>query len=127
MSLSLPIPVRLRRKGGVVVQDCDIYVGRAQHQGGWHLDSSIWANPYKVNRDGTLGEVCTKYYWYIKSRPDLLAKLPELCGKRLGCWCDIVERNDRSLLDRMNRPQCHAEVLMRLAYDRFTEENSGTQ
>lgn len=115
----LPTPVRLRRKGGVVIQDCDIYVGRAQHQGGWHLDSSIWANPYKVAKDGALDEVCTKYYWYVRGRPDLMTQLPELYGKRLGCWCDIVEQH-RPLLDRLNRPQCHAEVLMRLAHDQLS-------
>ena len=38
--MSRPIVVRPRVKGGVIVQDCDIYIGRKQTQGGWNLKES---------------------------------------------------------------------------------------
>ena len=33
---------------GVVVQDCDVYVGRKLFMGGWKLKQSKWHNPFKV-------------------------------------------------------------------------------
>lgn len=68
----------------------DIYIGRP----------SIWGNPFRVGIHGNRREVIKKYEAYILSRPDLMAKLPELKGKILGCWC---------------KPQaCHGDVLARL-------------
>jgi hypothetical protein len=113
----LPTPVRIRRANNQVVQWCDIYIGRRSTQGGWNLPASIWANPYVVRQGteiSTVEQACTHYYWYVKGHPELLAKLPELEGKKIGCWCDIT---DRPLLDRLNHPQCHGEVLMRLVYE----------
>lgn len=69
----------------------DVYVGRP----------SEWGNPYSEGRDGGRAEVIAKYDAYLEGRPDLLAKLRSLRGKRLGCWC---------------WPQaCHADVLARRA------------
>jgi hypothetical protein len=31
--------------------------------------------------------VVARYREYLLSRPDLMALLPGLRGKRLGCWC----------------------------------------
>jgi hypothetical protein len=78
-----------------------VYVGRAMHRGGWHLDGSPLASPYRPGPDGTRQEVVEKYRAYLLSRPDLLAQLPALRGRRLGCWC-VPER-------------CHAEVIAELA------------
>lgn len=68
----------------------DIYIGRP----------SPWGNPFVIGRDGTRAEVVEKYRKYIKSAPRLLARLPELKGKRLGCFC-------------APRP-CHGDVLVEL-------------
>jgi hypothetical protein len=69
----------------------DIYIGRP----------SEWGNKFVIGKDGTREEVITKYEEWIKTQPELLAKLPELRGKVLGCWC---------------APQaCHGDVLARLA------------
>ena len=68
----------------------DVYIGRP----------SKWGNPFKSGRDGTLEEVLEKYYDHIMSRPDLLAALPELEGKVLGCWC--------------NPKPCHGDILVGL-------------
>lgn len=60
-----------------------------------------WGNPFRIGPDGTREEVIEKYREWIKTRPDLLASLHELKGKRLGCWC---------------KPQaCHGDVLAELA------------
>ncbi|QBX38634.1 DUF4326 domain-containing protein [Brevundimonas sp. S30B] len=55
----------------------DVYIGRP----------SKWGNPFEIGRDGTRGEVIEKYREHVLTRPDLMAALPELRGKTLGCWC----------------------------------------
>lgn len=104
---------RIRRKNGQIVQGCDIYIGRRQTQGGWNLEGSKWQNPFKIGKDQTATDVCSKYYDYVKNGP-LMAELEELRGKVLGCWCDIVESPGRTLEQRLNNPQCHGEVLLKL-------------
>lgn len=69
----------------------DTYIGRP----------SKWGNPYVIGRDGTRIEVIEKYGDHIRQRPDLLAALPELKGKVLGCWCAPKA--------------CHGDVLVALA------------
>jgi hypothetical protein len=78
----------------------DVYIGREIRRYG--LTASKWANPYKVGRrDGTREEVIVKYEHWLLSQPDLMAALPELTGKVLGCWC--------------TPKPCHGDVLVRLA------------
>lgn len=67
---------------GVRVVHCkkepfDVYIGRG----------SKWGNPFIVGKHGDRAEVISKYEMYIMTRPDLVASLPELAGKTLGCWC----------------------------------------
>lgn len=45
--------VRIRRKGGVVVQDCDVYIGRRMTQGGWNLKDSMFMNPLQSGKRST--------------------------------------------------------------------------
>jgi hypothetical protein len=77
---------------------CDVYIGRTW--GGWRR--SVWANPFRVGRDGTRAECVEKYRAWIQKRPALLARVGELRGKRLGCWC-------------VGRGACHGHVLAELA------------
>lgn len=92
--------VRMRRKGGKVVQDCDVYVGRRCTMGGWNLPESKWHNPF-VARDRDRSVAAAQYREWIQKQPELMAALGELKGKVLGCWC---------------APQsCHADVLAELA------------
>ena len=77
----------------------DIYIGRAVPRCG--LAASKWANPFKIGKDGTQNEVIAKYEAWLKTQPGLMAALPELKGKVLGCWC-------------APKP-CHGDVLARLA------------
>jgi hypothetical protein len=75
----------------------DIYIGRP----------SKWGNPFS-HKIGTLArfqvgsiiEAIESYRKWIKTQPELLAALPELKGKTLGCWC---------------KPgPCHGDVLVEL-------------
>ncbi|MFD3451395.1 DUF4326 domain-containing protein [Streptomyces sp. NPDC058691] len=78
-----------------------VYVGRPAHRGGWHLPGSPLASPFRPGPDGTREEVLDMYRDYLLSRPELLAMLPDLRGRRLGCWC-VPE-------------PCHAQVIAELA------------
>lgn len=69
----------------------DIYIGRP----------SIWGNPFVIGRDGDRGEVVAKYAEWIKTQPALLAELPKLKGKILGCFCAPLA--------------CHGDILADLA------------
>lgn len=69
----------------------DIYIGRP----------SPWGNPYIIGKDGTRERVIAKYRTWLLTQPGLLAQLPALRGKILGCWCSP-------------RP-CHGDVLAELA------------
>ncbi len=69
----------------------DIYIGRP----------GPWGNPFTIGPDGTREEVIAKYAAWLRTQPRLLALLPTLRGKRLGCWC---------------APQpCHGDILAELA------------
>jgi hypothetical protein len=76
----------------------DVYIGRG----------SKWGNPF-THRQGTQAAhvvgsreaAIAAYEEFVLERPDLLAALPELQGKTLGCYC---------------KPKaCHGDVLARLA------------
>lgn len=73
----------------------DVYIGRP----------SKWGNPIPVpkgyDRDTDPEEILGRYELHVRSRPDLMAALPELRGKVLGCWC--APR------------RCHGDVLVRMA------------
>ncbi len=62
---------------------------------------SKWGNPFQIGRDGTRAQVIARYERWISTQPELLAALPELAGKTLGCWCALQA--------------CHGEVLARPA------------
>lgn len=69
----------------------DIYIGRP----------SKWGNPFEIGKDVTREEVIAKYINWLETQPQLLAALPELKGKILGCWCSPKE--------------CHGDILAELA------------
>jgi len=78
-----------------------VYVGRAMRRGGWHLAASPLACPYRPGPDGTRAEVIAAYRERLLGRPDLLALVSQLRGRRLGCWCAPLP--------------CHADVIAELA------------
>ncbi len=69
----------------------DIYIGRP----------SKWGNPFRVGVHGNRDQVIEKYKAWLHTQPRLLAALPELRGKVLGCWCKPLA--------------CHGDVLAALA------------
>jgi hypothetical protein len=78
----------------------DVYIGRGR--------GSKWGNPFAVkqgtlarHRVATIEVALTRYEAWIRSQPELMAALPELRGKVLGCWCAPGP--------------CHGDVLARLA------------
>ena len=114
--------VKLKRSGGKIVQDCDVYIGRRIAMGGWNLPQSKWANPFKLKdfertseekygkeKDGGKGptagmkKLLEAYYSYVVSKKELIDSLPELDGKVLGCWCKKKESDP-----------CHGDVLVDL-------------
>ena len=67
----------------------DVYIGRP----------TKWGNPYTIGTHGTREEVIALYEVWIR-KSSLMADLPELEGKVLGCWC---------------APRaCHGDVLLKL-------------
>jgi hypothetical protein len=66
---------------------------------------SKWGNPFVIGKDGTRDEVIDQYEEWIMREPKLLAALPELVGKRLGCFCAPLHR-------------CHGHVLAKLVCQR---------
>ena len=69
----------------------DVYCGRP----------GLWGNPFVLGRDGDRATVIAKHARWIQTQPQLLARLLELKGKRLGCYC-------------APKP-CHCNTLARLA------------
>jgi len=97
--------VRIRRtKTGVILQDCDHYVGRAVGYD-WNLEEDVFHNPFPVVR-GDNERAVQQYKAYLSKNEALLQRIAngELCGKTLGCFCE------------MDKP-CHADFLCELSND----------
>lgn len=76
------------------------YVGR-RNQYVKGTFQSKWANKFPVKKFGREGCIA-KYEEWLRGSPELLAQLPELAGKELGCWC---------------KPEaCHGDVLVALGH-----------
>lgn len=97
--------INLKGKIHVYGPKCDlvkdvIYCGRRNYLGGWQLDQSIWANPFKVKEFGTNEDACSKYEEYLRNNKKLLDELPKLVGKNLACWC--------------YPNSCHTEIILKM-------------
>ena len=68
-----------------------VYIGRP----------TMWGNPFVIGKDGSRDEVIAKYEAWLRANPKLMARLHELVGKDLVCWCAPS--------------RCHGDVLVRLA------------
>lgn len=86
----------------------NVYIGRAGvvfvEKERYPKESSVFANIFKVGKDGTRDEVIKKYEEYMREKlkgdDNLKKQLMVLKGKRLGCWC---------------KPEgCHGDVLVQL-------------
>jgi hypothetical protein len=72
----------------------DVYIGRG----------GKWGNPFRIGADGTRDDVIIAYAKWVVNQPSLMAALPELKGKVLGCYCKPAA--------------CHGDVLVKLV-ERF--------
>ena len=80
----------------------DVYIGRP----------SKWGNPFILpdhHSHEERMEVIELYRRWLLTQPELLAALPELKGKTLGCWCAPLP--------------CHGDVLAELANKENDDEN----
>lgn len=73
----------------------DVYIGRANKY--LNLPASKWGNPFVLKSEQGRQAVLEAYRKHILASPALLAALPELKGKILGCYC--------------SPKKCHGEVL----------------
>jgi len=76
----------------------DVYIGRSA--------SSIWGNPFSSKPSKYAKEITTsrkesieKFRHYLLNNPELLAKIQELRGKTLACWCSTTQA-------------CHGDVII---------------
>ena len=78
-------------------EECDVYIGRP----------SIWGNPYTSKTGKTLAkfvvgskkEAIEKYRVYLLSNVELMERLMELDGLKLGCFCK-------------EEATCHGDILI---------------
>ena len=74
----------------------DVYIGRKCRG----YSQSKWGNPFKIEPDCNRQQSINCYEDWVVEQPGLMAALPELRDKVLGCWC---------------KPQaCHGDVLVKL-------------
>lgn len=66
---------------------------------------------------------------YIRKKPDLIRKIPELHGKILGCWCVDTSKDPKcstcgKILEKSccGHYQCHGEVLICLLEEIIREK-----
>jgi hypothetical protein len=87
--------------------DNNIYIGRHGrvfiNKVLFSYQKSMWHNPFKTPKDGSLDEILIKYEDYIREKiknENLHNELMKLKGKNLGCWC---------------KPEkCHGDVLLKI-------------
>ena len=86
----------------------NIYIGRAGvvfiNKERFPKKASIFANPYKIDKNTSREEVLEKYKKYIIEKilndKFLYLELLKLRGKNLGCWC--------------HPDPCHGDILLEL-------------
>ena len=92
-----PRNVYIARRGVVFVKEGDRKFRYPERD-------SLFANPFKVGKNGTRTEVIDQYRVYItrklEENEDLVEELLKLRGKNLGCWC--------------HPEACHGDVLLEM-------------
>lgn len=102
----------------------NLYIGRA---GVVFVDGqrfpkqqTVWANPYKIGKDGNVGNVLKKFERHIRDRiahePELY-DLETLRNRNLGCWCVPCTVDVNSSVAEV----CHGQVLMRLMSEKLNK------
>lgn len=86
----------------------DVYIGRG----------GPWGNPFPVpskdyDRERDPANILGRYEAHVRARPDLMAKLVDLEGKTLGCWCAPK--------------RCHGDVLARMVAEVLEPNSNGKE
>ena len=113
--LATVVSVRGRDRDALLADPAFVYVGRPVFRGSHRWKGSDWANPFRVGMKRSQAARLIGYevggeddqiaplikpdtvdsprlavhlfqHW-LDDQPELMARLPELAGKRLGCWC----------------------------------------
>ena len=92
--------VRLKKIGGEIYQDCDIYIGPKIWNSHWQFQESPWVNFFHYATPDRKKNL-QLYESYIRNSSQLRSKLYTLKGKRLGCFCE-------------NQDFCHGSILLKL-------------
>ena len=75
---------------------------------------SIFGNPFDMERLGiTRAEACDRFeeYFYKKLQdPEFRAKVLELKGKKLGCWCRCLPPCNNP---KCKSHRCHVETIIK--------------
>jgi hypothetical protein len=79
----------------------DIYIGRP----------SDWGNPFVIGNDGDRATVIEKYRQWLLTQPELYARIHELRGKTLGCWCKPAACHGDILVELLERKDSNVEVI----------------
>ena len=89
---------RVLNKHGHGIPAGATYIGRG----------SVWGNPFVIGRDASRDEVCDKYDAWLDTQPGPIARLPDLRGRDLVCFC-APRRCHGDTLRRRANPQllCH--------------------
>lgn len=62
-----------------------------------------WANPYRAKTEAERDRVCDLYADHLAGNPALHARLHELRGRVLGCWCSPARCHGGELLAALER------------------------
>lgn len=89
----------------------NVYIGRANvvfiNGKRYPPTSSMFANPYKIGKDGNRHQVLEKYEQYMtnKIQSDVIVRdeLLKLKGKYLGCWCAPEPCHGNVLVSLINK------------------------
>ena len=92
--------VLLNDAGRYTLADGVAYIGRRGTTGGYDLPDSPWKNPYRMKDYGREPAVAM-YGERLRGHEELLARLWEIDGKVLACWCHPDE-------------VCHGDVLLEI-------------
>jgi hypothetical protein len=72
--------------------------------------ATAWGNPFEMPDDGGRDHVVAMFgQFYLPHKPSLLARLPTLRGKVLGCWCHPQDCHGRVIAEAVNRRTVEAE------------------
>lgn len=102
------------------------YIGRGYRKHGIYRDASPLYNPFIIgyhhdsiprHRGLSREEVVGLYEQYLRERPFLLRKLPDLRGKPLECWC----RHAGEIPVR-SKNLCHGDVILKILAEYTDEE-----